>query len=118
MSLIVKAKLKEVAKGCNVAGDLAEGLSTCAEVLVKDAEKRAEDNGRKTVMAKDLAFFFTAKKAKENIVVKSKVKDAIKSCNVAGDFADALNNVLVDMLLSACKRADGNSRKTVMAKDL
>ena len=53
-SLVVKAKIKDVAKGYNVAGDLAEALSAKVEQLVKDACKRAEGNNRKTVMAKDL----------------------------------------------------------------
>ena len=53
-SLIVKAKIKDVCKGYNVAGDLADALSAKAEMLLKDACKRAEANNRKTVMAKDL----------------------------------------------------------------
>jgi len=52
--LIVKAKIKEVAGDYNVAGDLAEALNKKAEQLLKDACARAEANGRKTVMAKDL----------------------------------------------------------------
>lgn len=52
--LIVKAKIKDVAKGYNVAGDLADALSEKVEALIKDACARAEANGRKTVMAKDL----------------------------------------------------------------
>ena len=53
-SLVVKAKIKDVAKGYNVAGDLADALSAKVEELVKAACARAEGNGRKTVMAKDL----------------------------------------------------------------
>lgn len=52
--LVVKAKLKEVAKGCNVAGDFADELDKKVRKLVDDAVSRAEANGRKTVMAKDL----------------------------------------------------------------
>lgn len=52
--LVVKAKIKEFAGGCNVAGDLAEALSKKAEQLVKDASERAKSNGRKTIQAKDL----------------------------------------------------------------
>ena len=58
MSLIVKAKIKEVAmidgKQFNVAGDLADKLNEKAEALVKEACARAHSNGRSTVMAKDL----------------------------------------------------------------
>lgn len=52
--LVVKAKLKDVAKGCNVAGDFADELDKRVRDLVKSAVDRAEANGRKTVMAKDL----------------------------------------------------------------
>jgi len=52
--IIVKAKLKDICKGYNVAGDLAEALDAKAKALLADAMKRAEGNNRKTVMAKDL----------------------------------------------------------------
>jgi histone H3/H4 len=52
--LIVKAKVREVTQGFNVSGDFADALDKKAEQLVKDACARAEANGRKTVMAKDL----------------------------------------------------------------
>jgi len=52
--LVVKAKIKSVVPGYNVAGDLAEALDKKVEVLVKEAAARAEANGRKTIMAKDL----------------------------------------------------------------
>jgi len=53
-SVIVKAKIKELATGYNVAGDFADALDEKAKTLIKDAIRRAEANGRKTVMAKDL----------------------------------------------------------------
>ena len=52
--LVVKAKIKDVAKGYNVAGDFADALDKKLRALVADAVARAEANGRKTVMAKDL----------------------------------------------------------------
>ncbi|MBW2996592.1 DUF1931 domain-containing protein [Candidatus Woesearchaeota archaeon] len=52
--IIVKAKIKSVVPGYNVAGDLAPALNAKVEELVKAAAARAEANGRKTVMAKDL----------------------------------------------------------------
>lgn len=52
--LVVKAKIKSVIPGYNVSGDLADALNTKVEGLVKAAAARAEANGRKTVMAKDL----------------------------------------------------------------
>ncbi len=54
MSVIVKAKIRDIAKGFNVGGDFADTLNAKVEQLIKDACSRAEANGRKTVMAKDL----------------------------------------------------------------
>lgn len=58
MSLVIKAKLKEYAKhgdkALNVAGDFADALNAKVEVLIKDACRRAKENGRNTVMPKDL----------------------------------------------------------------
>jgi len=53
-NLIVKAKIKEVAKDSNIASDFAETLNLKVIELVESAVRRAEANGRKTVMAKDL----------------------------------------------------------------
>ncbi|MBN1385629.1 DUF1931 domain-containing protein [Candidatus Woesearchaeota archaeon] len=52
--LVVKAKIKDYAKGFNVAGDFADELSKKCTEMIKAACTRAEANGRKTVMAKDL----------------------------------------------------------------
>ncbi len=52
--LVVKARIKEAAKGANVSGDFAETLDKKLRQLVADAVARAEANNRKTVMAKDL----------------------------------------------------------------
>ena len=52
--IIVKAKIKEITGDYNVAGDVAEALNKKVEEIVKNACSRAEANGRKTVMAKDL----------------------------------------------------------------
>ena len=53
------------------------------------------------------------------LVVKAKIKDAVGGKhNVAGDLAEALDKKLRVLVQDACERADGNGRKTVMAKDL
>lgn len=58
MSLIVKAKIKDVAKvddkALNVSADLADKLNEKVVAMVKEACVRAKANGRTTVMAKDL----------------------------------------------------------------
>jgi len=52
--LVVKAKIKEVCKEFNVAGDVADALNAKTEQILKDACARAVANNRKTVMAKDI----------------------------------------------------------------
>jgi len=51
--LVVRSKIKECTK-CNVAGDVAEALSNRVKEIIKVAEKRAMDNGRKTIKSYDL----------------------------------------------------------------
>lgn len=118
--LVVKAKIKEVVPGFNVAGDLAEALSVKVGIAVSDAVSRADENGRKTVMAKDVPYCFACSKvkAKENVIVKAKVKEAAKGSNVAGDLAESLNLIAHQLLTDAAARAEENGRKTIMAKDL
>ena len=53
-TIIVKTKIKELVGEFNVAGDFADALDEKTKTMVKDAVKRAEANGRKTVMAKDI----------------------------------------------------------------
>jgi len=52
------------------------------------------------------------------LVVKAKIKDVAKGCNVAGDFASELDARVRELVRKACERAQGNNRKTVMAKDI
>jgi len=54
----------------------------------------------------------------DNIIVKSNIKNIVPDHNVAGDFAPALNEKVKLLILESVKRAEANSRKTVMAKDL
>ena len=52
--IIIKTKIKDFAPGFNISGDVAEALDLKAKELLKNACERAQSNGRKTVMAKDL----------------------------------------------------------------
>ncbi len=54
MSLVVKAQIKNLTSGYNVSSDFMQALNEEVEDLVEDALDRAEANGRKTVMARDL----------------------------------------------------------------
>ena len=116
--LIVKSKVKDVAKGMNVAGDFAEGLNKVAVSLIKDACSRAKENKRATIMGKDLSYsFIVQKKAEDMIVVKSKVKE-YSDCNVSSEFAEKLNLVLNFQVKEACRRAQENKRATIQQRDL
>lgn len=53
-SLVVRSKIKEVAKDMNVASDFADALNEEVKKLVDKAVKRAEANGRKTIQPRDL----------------------------------------------------------------
>lgn len=53
-SIIVRSKVKDQTGGLNVSGDFADALSEKAIALIKEACKRAESNGRKTVQSRDL----------------------------------------------------------------
>ena len=52
--LVVKSKVKSVAKKVNVSGDFADGLNQLLVWKVEQAALRAEANGRKTIGARDL----------------------------------------------------------------
>ena len=52
--IIVKAKIKSVVPGYNVAGDLAEALNKKVLQLLEEASERAKANGRRTLQARDL----------------------------------------------------------------
>ena len=57
------------------------------------------------------------------LVVKTKIKDHIDEAagermSVSTDFSDALNERVLLLVQQAIKRAKGNGRKTVMAKDI
>lgn len=52
--VVVRSKIKEIAKDVNVAGDFADALSKKVEVLIKDAVRRAKENNRSTIKPRDL----------------------------------------------------------------
>jgi histone H3/H4 len=56
----------------------------------------------------------------KSLVVKSAVGDYIraKSLKVSSDLYDALSASIKELLDAACKRCEGNGRKTVMTQDV
>jgi histone H3/H4 len=52
--VVVRSKIKDVAKGMNVSGDFADALSVKVEELIKEACRRAKENKRSTIQPRDL----------------------------------------------------------------
>jgi len=52
------------------------------------------------------------------IISKSKTKASVTKCNVSGDFYDALDKKVREMIAAAEMRATANGRKTVRPHDL
>lgn len=60
-----------------------------------------------------------AGKGKADLIIsKSRTKDAVKKCNVSGDFYGALDKRVREMLSAAESRALANKRKTLRPQDL
>lgn len=54
----------------------------------------------------------------ESLIVKSKVKEFAGELSVSGNFAEALDNEVKELVKRAAKRAEENNRKTIQAKDV
>lgn len=52
--LVVRSKIKDVAKDVNVSGDFADALSKEVEHLISKAVERAKANKRSTIQPRDL----------------------------------------------------------------
>ena len=53
-----------------------------------------------------------------DLIVKSKIKEAVPELNVAAEVAEALNKKVARLLEEAAKRAKENGRRTLQARDL
>jgi histone H3/H4 len=52
--VVIRSKLKDVAKGINISGDFADALDKKVRAVIAEAVERAKANNRKTVMGKDV----------------------------------------------------------------
>lgn len=52
--IVIKAKIKEYTQGYSVSTDFVEMLNEKVKKLIEEAIVRAEANGRRTVMGKDV----------------------------------------------------------------
>lgn len=53
-----------------------------------------------------------------DIIVKSKIKKAVKDLNIASEVVETLNKKVIDLLSNAAERAKANGRRTLQARDL
>ena len=53
-----------------------------------------------------------------DLIIKSKVKSAVKELNVAAEVPEALNKKVLELLDHATQRAKANGRRTLQARDL
>ena len=56
--------------------------------------------------------------AKADLIVKSKIKEAVPDLNVAAEVAEALNEKVNKLLVDAADRAKANGRRTLQARDI
>jgi len=59
-----------------------------------------------------------AAKPAELIISKARTKNAVKKCNVSGEFYGALDKAVRELIKDAEARAVGNKRKTLKPVDL
>jgi histone H3/H4 len=59
-----------------------------------------------------------SKRKVDLIISKSRTKDAVKKCNVSGDFYGALDRKVRELIGGAESRALANKRKTLRPQDL
>jgi len=56
--------------------------------------------------------------SKIDLVVKSKIKEAVSELNVSSDVPEALNEKVLRILHEGAARAKANGRRTLQARDL
>jgi|WetSurMetagenome_2_1015567.scaffolds.fasta_scaffold565038_2 histone H3/H4 len=53
-----------------------------------------------------------------DLIIKSKIKEAVPELNVAGEVAEALNKKVEQILKEASERAKLNGRRTLQGRDI
>ena len=53
-----------------------------------------------------------------DLIIKSKIKEAVDGLNVAAEVAEALNKKVESILQDASERAKANGRRTLQARDI
>jgi len=53
-----------------------------------------------------------------DLIIKSKIKDAVNGLNVSSEVPEALNKKVEQLLKDAMERTKANGRRTLQARDL
>ncbi len=53
-----------------------------------------------------------------DLIIKSKIKEAVPDLNVAAEVSDALNKKVDQILKDAAERAKANGRRTLQGRDI
>ncbi len=53
-----------------------------------------------------------------DLIIKSKIKEAVSDLSIAGDVAEVLNKKVLQLLEDGANRAKLNNRRTLQGKDL
>lgn len=53
-----------------------------------------------------------------DLIIKSKIKEAVPDLNVSAEVADALNKKVGQILKEAAERAKANGRRTLQGRDI
>jgi histone H3/H4 len=87
---------------------------------VKKATRTAKKATKKATRTAKKATKKATNAASGNVVVASKVKEAVKDADVrmSGDFPEALNAEIQEVIAKAVQRAKDNGRGTVRPSDL
>ena len=53
-----------------------------------------------------------------DLIIKSKIREAVKDLNIASDVAEKLNEKVETLLKEAAERAKANGRRTLQGRDI
>jgi histone H3/H4 len=122
-NLVIVSKVKKFIKdnqGLNTSQTFFAPLNKDIIDECNKAVESAKQNGRKTVMGRDFAFFEESAEIGEVLIVASKVKKMIKEqsgLNTSQQVVEQLTARVQDLCLKAIKSAVEDKRKTVLDRD-
>lgn len=120
--VVVGSKVKDVVReaGLRSDGELVQAVSDRVNELLEEAIRRARQNGRLRVLPHDFEDHACQSRAREIVVVGSKVKDVVRDAGfrAGSDLVAVVSDQVHEILATAIHRAKSNGRKTVRPHDL